>query len=308
MALAVLAFPWAVSGAPGLDAPPVVVVCVDATDPAEGLELAAVKTALAIEARKAGQTLAPCSEDADPTRTVRIALSAAPAARAEVRYPNGARRQFDVAATPALDRATEVARAAFEAADRPPALALGADLAPAPPSAPTPGAPARVTVHVGGRYDHGVGAAVGAVGLEVDAAVMWSERWGIGVQALWQPERDLGLGEPVSARLQIGSVAAIGRVALAVGPVFVRPAVGVGAEWRAIDVRAPDGGEEERLAELLVLVETDVVWPVWRWLRLGVGVGARVYPTGTVWTWRETTVYDAPRVVLGGALRVGGSW
>jgi len=100
----------------------------------------------------------------------------------------------------------------------------------------------------------------------------------------------------------------VGRLALPAGPLRVRPAVGAGVEWRAVAVRAADGERHERSADALLLAETDLMVPLWSWLEAGAGLSVRLYPTGTHWNWRDAEIFAAPRLVLGGALRLGGRW
>lgn len=285
---------------------PVVRVCVDPAAAAEGLDPEALTAALAIEARKAGRDFRPCAAG-DPAEAVRLTVRAAPAARVELAWPDGTTRTLGLEAVEPIDRAVVVARVVFGPDGPAPSLALDAGHPPAAEPAPR-GLRVGAAAHVGARYDHALGQDGGAFGVELDATVTLGTSWALGVQALWEPRRALDTGGDLDATLDLGSVALVGRLALPAGPLWVRPALGAGVEWRAVAARDAGGDGRERSTDPVLLAETDLMWPVWGWLEVGVGVSARLYPTGTNWNWRDAEIFVAPRFVLGGALRVGGRW
>lgn len=326
-AVAALCLPRAARAAAGDGGAAPLVVCVDASQAPDGLDAASLRTAVTIEARKAGVPLLPCSSATlGSERVVWVALHAAPAPRAVVTLPDGVRRTVDVAAVPAVDRAGEVARAVVAPAGRPPGIALDARAAaplPASPGAAAPEPALGVEAALGGRFDLGLGGdADRSPALEAELALRLDDRWAVGLQGAWTPERVWD----GATELQAGSLAVIARPSFLLGATELRPGLGLGLEWRryawsgALESAAetlPDGSItwtsqpaawSDRSVASLVFADLEASWRVADWLRAGTVVGVRVFPTGRAWRSEGLTSYEPSRVALSLGLRLGGRW
>jgi hypothetical protein len=161
-------------------------------------------------------------------------------------------------------------------------------------------------LQVGGAGAWQVGPSTGAGLAELEAgATFFRERLWAGVRAGWEPPRP-GTGL-TDARSQAVPVVAMVRGSFPVGPVSLRAGIGAGLEWRRTTLSPREYGLPLVVASLGLVLdgEVEVVVRLGRWFRLSAGPAVRGYPAPTDVHWNGDMAYRAPRLSIGGVLRVG---
>jgi hypothetical protein len=293
------------------------VLCVVVGAAPAGLDSDAVRDAVAIEQRKAGRQIAvvvagllgECPKLEHTAGLLRAVLG--PDARAVLSDGQGEPRAIDLADIEAVDRASEVARAAVEMMASVEAPERVVDLS-APlvlPREDTERAVLKIGGHtaLGGGYAHelGPGAHRGVVDGEVGLTLL-DRRLVVAAKGRWTPEHDAS-APGVSASTASGEALLVLRGGLWTGPLLWR--LGLGAGWHRRSFRAqPEARFEDFTASsdaAVFLVEPEVLWSVGQRLTLSLGVPVQFYAGGTNFRWTHEEVYAAPWASVGVVARAG---
>lgn len=280
-------------------------VCVTRSGGPTDVDLASLRDALALEARKAGIEVELTEADPCPPGHLAVVVGAGVSVR-----DGAGLRVLDLADVAPLDRAQEIARALVELAQAPgaaPLLDPGAPLA--LPRTPPAAAPVVLLVVEGGpgwRATLGPGGHVGAVEALVAAALL-GERLLVGVEGAW--EWPATSGDDVVTTVTSGEVLALVRGGARAGPLLLRGGLAGGAQWRTLDAssRARRGEASSTSTAGVLAAELELTVPVGP-VRLGLLASGRVYLGGESYRWLGRTVWAAPDGALGLGARVGAAF
>lgn len=288
-----------------------------------GLAAAEIREALAVERRKAGLQMswdrvprfADCPTAAASSRLIVEVLDGAHVALLPA---SGASFRMDFSSVPQGERAGMLARRVVGILSTP-ALSRRADLVDERVISRLPGVTtgaqragrrrivAAGYVHAGGLGGWQFGPDRGAGAIDVEAgAVLLARRLWVGVRAGWEPPHEAG--RPTGARAQAVAVLAQIRWAFPAGPVAVRAGIGTGLDWRRVTLSPPAFDLPVSHADLALVLdaELEVVVPVTRWLSLAFGPSLRGVPAWTDLEWDGEPAYRAPRLQIGGGMRLVG--
>lgn len=279
-------------------------VCVSRSGGATDVDLASLRDALALEARKAGIDLELTEADPCPPGHVAVVVGAGVAVR-----DGAGLRVLDLAGVAPIDRAQEVARALVELAQAPSGALLDPGAPLVLPRTTPAAAPVALLVVEGGlgwRATLGPSGHVGAVEALVGAALL-GERLLVGVEGAW--EWPVTSGDDVVTTVTSGEVLALIRGGAPVGPIFLRGGLAGGAQWRTLGASNPERrGEASSASTVGVLAaELELAVPVGP-LRLGLLASGRVYLGGESYRWLGRAVWAAPDGALGLGARVGAAF
>ncbi len=290
-------------------------VCFVVAAPGVGLEADAVRAALVVEGRKRGGVAPPVvtalSGDRCPDGAVAVTLGPGP--MATLCSSEAPALVLDLAASPPVDRAPEIARVALDRVARgqgSPETLLESliDLdSPVPVPAPPLEWTLRALLSVGGGYIYEFGAGVHRGDLEAEAALLlFGGRLSVGLVGTWSPERAVG-DELVAVDVSAGEFLGIVRGGFFWGPVLLRLGVGAGWQWRRLSARA-----RSRFSEVFassgaaaLALELDALWPLSERLFVSVALPGRVYFGGVDHSWQGRPLYGAARGSVGVAVRGG---
>jgi len=300
-------------------------VCVVHLGAVPGLSPEAVRVAMTVEERKRAvevrhveaRTPGDCGAGAGEPVVTLVVGGGSPLALIDA---SGAARTFDLSAVEPTERAQEAARRALAELRGPGAgetvhlVEPGARF-PSPPQAP-PTVPAprsaglRGYLSLAGMYSYALGPDLHAGGIEAEGGVaMFSERLAVGVAASWAPWRS-GSAGGATWQATTGDVLAMLRGGLTAGAFLLRAGIGGGVEWRRVEV-LPDtriGSTTGTDVAAVVAGEVEALACVGTVFRVGLGVGVRGFIGGTSYLWQGDTVWEAPRIAVIAALRLGAAF
>ena len=293
-------------------------ICTVFRTPLDGVEPGALDAALVVEARKldlvidrviAASTAECPTGEAGGAGMLRVILVVGATDGVLLLDPDGGTWPIVLTGVAPADRSQEVARHAMaRLAD----LGRGAGVpigvvAPAPETPggePGPQADPRGYVQIGGAYAYAPGPGMhhGAVEAE-GGAWFFGERLGFGALLGWQPPESVP-GSASGAGLQAIDFLGMVRGGLRVDPVWLRLGLGAGLEWRRFAFGG-DVGTVRTSTVPAIAAEAEVAIGLVAGLRLSAAAQVRGFPDGTTWVHGGRTLYDAPRVAAGFAVRLG---
>ena len=294
-------------------------LCVVTRSVVEGLDFDCVRSALALEWKKARLPLeqrvvaAPAAEACPPGSDGPSALLMITGAEAVLLGPAGATLRQDLEPAVPVDRAQDLARrvvSLFSTEIRrghPVLVDLARDVPGPPAEHRKRDAPAGY-ITVGGRYGYQTSGGQHRFATDLEGGVsLYDERLQIGLRVGFEPDQEAtrdpfrirSLAVPMTAQLRGG-----GRVH---PRILVRGALGAGFEWRQVSASVPDRPDARQITGTVPLLEAEVeaVVAATSVLRVSVAGLLRGFLGGEGLSWQGRTVYDAPRVTVGLTIRVG---